>query len=272
MTSNKRARELARAKYERQQARRNAKLRRQRLVTRIVSLVVVVGLVAGGVGWYLWARQSPTTASDATSTSTPTPITPSDTGLNCEPAGTPRPDDLSWPSVPVSSPESNTAYRFDFQTNCGDIRIVAQPKRAPQTVAAMSFLTQEGFFDNTVCHRVTTEGLFVLQCGDPAGNGSGGPGFEIPDENLPVAGPANYPAGTVAMANSGANTSGSQFFIVYADTELPPNYTIWGRVTRGLDIVESIAAVGTVDGSSDGLPAQPVFIKSGTVTTSPIGG
>jgi peptidyl-prolyl cis-trans isomerase B (cyclophilin B) len=133
----------------------------------------------------------------------------------------------------------------------------------------MSFLAQNQFFDGVSCHRLTTSGLFVLQCGDPAGTGAGGPGFSFADENLPSAdenGVALYPAGTVAMANSGPNTNGSQFFLVYKDTYLGPNYTPWGTITSGLDVVENIAAAGVAGGASDGAPAQSVVISAATVT------
>ena len=94
---------------------------------------------------------------------------------------------------------------------------------------------------------------------------SGGPGYSVPDENLPATEGVNYPAGTVAMANAGPGTAGSQFFIVYDDTTLPPAYTVWGTVTEGLDMVKEIASVGVADGSGDGAPRQPVFIESATV-------
>ena len=109
----------------------------------------------------------------------------------------------------------------------------------------------------------------MLQCGDPAGNGTGGPGYSIPDENLPAEGEANYPAGTVAMANAGPGTGGSQFFIVYEDTTLPSGYTIWGTVAKGLDVVKGIAAAGVEGGGTDGPPAQRVVIEKATLTTSP---
>jgi peptidyl-prolyl cis-trans isomerase B (cyclophilin B) len=143
--------------------------------------------------------------------------------------------------------------------------VIALDPAAPATVASEVFLTQQGFYDNTQCHRLTTEGIFVLQCGDPAGDGTGGPGYTVPDENLPADGAANYPAGTVAMANAGPGTSGSQFFIVYADTTLPGDYTIWGTVTSGLDMVQEVASVGVGDGGADGTPRQPLFIESATV-------
>ena len=133
------------------------------------------------------------------------------------------------------------------------------------TVASEAFLAADGFYDNTTCHRLTTSGIYVLQCGDPKGDGSGGPGYSVPDENLPADGENNYPAGTVAMANAGPGTAGSQFFIVYADTTLPGDYTVWGTVTSGLDIVQEVASGGVADGSTDGSPMQPVFIESATV-------
>jgi peptidyl-prolyl cis-trans isomerase B (cyclophilin B) len=155
-----------------------------------------------------------------------------------------------------------------FQTNFGEIVIETQSSRAPRTVAAISKLAQENYFDNTICHRLTTEDIYVLQCGDPTGTGSGGPGFTLPDENLPQASENNYPAGTVAMANAGPGTSGSQFFLVYQDTTLGPNYTIWGTLISGLDILQTIASAGVVDGGTDGAPASAVTIESTKVTIS----
>jgi len=117
------------------------------------------------------------------------------------------------------------------------------------------------FFDQTLCHRLTTENIYVLQCGDPTATGLGGPNFTYRDENLPTNAEANYPAGVVAMANSGQNTNGSQFFIVYADTSLPPSYTIWGKVTKGLEIVQMVAKSGVLDGKKDGSPKQKIGIE-----------
>jgi peptidyl-prolyl cis-trans isomerase B (cyclophilin B) len=156
-----------------------------------------------------------------------------------------------------------------FKTNLGEIVISTKSDEAPQTVAAISKLAQENYFDNTICHRLTTEGIFVLQCGDPTGTGTGGPGFNIPDENLPEAVENNYPAGTVAMANAGPGTSGSQFFLVYQDTTLPnAAYTIWGSITSGLDILKTIASAGVVGGGADGAPVTGVTIESTKVTIS----
>ena len=150
---------------------------------------------------------------------------------------------------------------FTFTTNCGEIVIQANGKGAPITVTALAALANGGFYNKTLCHRLTTNIIYVLQCGDPTGTGMGKPNFSYRDENLPQAVQTNYPAGTVAMANSGANTNGSQFFIVYEDTSMDPDYTIWGRVTKGLEIVRAIAEAGVADGSTNGMPKQTIAIE-----------
>ena len=163
--------------------------------------------------------------------------------------------------------ESNKAT-ITFTTNQGEFVIETNPALAPLTVNAIASLAQKNYFDNTICHRLTTSGIYVLQCGDPTGTGTGGPGFNIPDENLLQATENNYPAGTVAMANAGPGTSGSQFFLVYQDTTLGPDYTIWGSITSGLDILQTIASAGVVDGGTDGAPVSGVTIESTKVTIS----
>ncbi|MEJ7691232.1 MAG: peptidylprolyl isomerase [Nocardioidaceae bacterium] len=143
-------------------------------------------------------------------------------------------------------------------TNCGDIELELDGAKAPQTVASFLQLSTDSFYDDTPCHRLTTDGIFVLQCGDPTGSGSGGPGYGYGIENAPKDGA--YPTGTLAMARSSdPNSNGSQFFIVYQDTMLPVEgggYTIFGKVTKGLDIVQSIADKG-VDGGSRRRRSQP---------------
>ena len=269
MSGSKRQRELARAKYERQQARRAQGADRRRRNQRIVAVVVVAGLVLGSLAWVLIGRQSSTdvAALEPKPAAPPSPsIAASDPAieepalLDCVAPGTPRPDDITFDSPP----QDGSASTITFATNCGDV-VVALDPAAEATVASEVFLAEQGFYDNTQCHRLTTAGIFVLQCGDPAGDGTGGPGYSVPDENLPDDGEANYPAGTVAMANAGPGTAGSQFFIVYDDTTLPGAYTIWGQVTSGLDIVKEVASVGVADGTSDGTPLQPVFIESATI-------
>jgi len=149
-------------------------------------------------------------------------------------------------------------------TNCGEIQIEADGINAPLTVISMSYLANKGFFDNSPCHRVTNQGIFVLQCGDPSGKGFGGPAYIAPDENLPEGSGNIYPAGSVAMANSGPNTNGSQFFIIYEDnSKLEAKYTLWGKVVKGLDIVKAVAAMGSDNShpAGGGIPNQPISIE-----------
>lgn len=298
MATSKRRREVARAKAERQAARRAQAAQHRRRRNIIIAIVAVVVVVAGGITWFALTRPADTTPSDAATASpspSPTEVSPSpsdsaspspspssseaspsptDTGsaspepdTKCDPAPQSRPDDMSWDAAPADALKPDTPYTLTLATNCGDIVIETEPGKAPATVNSMVFLAQQGYFDLTACHRLTTAGIFVLQCGDPAGNGTGGPGYTVPDENLPAAGDGNYPAGTVAMANAGPGTAGSQFFIVYDTTTLPPDYTIWGRVTKGLDVVKGIAAAGVEGGATDGPPAQPISVLTAKVTT-----
>ena len=155
---------------------------------------------------------------------------------------------------------------FTFVTNCGNIVVTTVGAKAPITLTQLSTLARGGYFNNSLCHRLTTQGLYVLQCGDPTATGGGGPNFTYRDENLPTEGLNNYPVGTVAMANSGPGTNGSQFFLVFADTTLGANYTIWGTVTQGLEIVKAIAKAGVKGGGADGAPNQAISINRVTVS------
>ena len=206
--------------------------------------------------------------SESASASTPAPSesaapAASASGGPCKPSATvgSQPKDVGAPNdvLPAKS------YSFNLKTNCGDIEITADAVKAPITVSTLAFLAKGGFYNGTICHRLTTQGLYVLQCGDPTATGGGGPNFTFKDENLPAQADNNYPAGSVAMANSGPNTNGSQFFLVYADTTLGANYTLWGKITKGLDIVKSIAEYGTADGSGDGAPKATVEIINASV-------
>jgi peptidyl-prolyl cis-trans isomerase B (cyclophilin B) len=149
-----------------------------------------------------------------------------------------------------------------FNTNCGDIVIEAFAKKAPVTVSMLSGLVTSKFYDQSICHRmIYSQSAALLQCGDPTASGYGGPQFQFDDENLPKASMNNYPAGTVAMANSGPNTNGSQFFIMAANTTLDPYYTVWGRVTKGLEIVQAVVANGTATGEEVGQPKVKIAIE-----------
>ncbi len=159
--------------------------------------------------------------------------------------------------APTGDPVSAT-----ISTDQGDIPVTLDTKATPCTVNSFLSLADQGYFDDTPCHRLTTAGIFVLQCGDPTGTGTGGPGYSFGDE---LSTQEKYPAGTLAMANAGPDTNGSQFFIVFADTDLPPAYAVFGTVSAdGLKVVQEIAAAGVAGGGADGPPATPVTITGVT--------
>jgi peptidyl-prolyl cis-trans isomerase B (cyclophilin B) len=192
--------------------------------------------------------------------------------------GCAKPTDKAHAPATLKQPTSvdkKLAKTMTITTNCGVITIALDPA-APQTVTNLATLARSKYFDGSYCHRLTTEGIYVLQCGDPSAQGNGSPGSwkGYKDENLPTKKILTYPAGTVAMANSGPNTNGSQFFLVYKDTTLPPSYTIWGKIKTGLPLLLRIEKVGAyqVDQSTgnayysgDGTPVQPIEIKTVTV-------
>lgn len=166
--------------------------------------------------------------------------------------------DVSAPGTAVTG-----AIEATLQTTQGEIPLTLDADRAPCTVSSFVSLVEQGYYDDSPCHRLTTEGIFVLQCGDPSGTGRGGPGYRYADE---LDGSESYPAGTVAMANSGADTNGSQFFLVYEETALPPSYTVFGRLSpEGLEVVQAIASGGAEGGAPDGEPATPVTITGVTL-------
>jgi len=150
-------------------------------------------------------------------------------------------------------------YHATLVTTQGLITFQALTDKAPCTTFSFRFLAERQYYSLTHCHRLVTQRIFVLQCGDPTGTGSGGPGYSFNDENLTG---ATYPAGTVAMANAGPNTNGSQIFICTKDTVLRPNYTPFGRVTAGMDVLRRIDAGGEDDqnGPGDGYPNKYVNI------------
>jgi peptidyl-prolyl cis-trans isomerase B (cyclophilin B) len=190
---------------------------------------------------------------------------------------TPTGDTMPLPP-PAANPAAN--YTATLRTSQGDIVIKLRNAQAPCTVNSFVHLAQANFWNGTQCHRISTDGgLYMLQCGDPTAKasetlscdgsaGSGGPGYQFADENL--AG-ATYPAGTVAMANAGPDTNGSQFFLVFQDTSLPPSYTPFGTITAGLDVLQKVAKAGTTctfAGAGGGVPKDKVAITAVTITKS----
>jgi peptidyl-prolyl cis-trans isomerase B (cyclophilin B) len=178
-----------------------------------------------------------------------------------------------WDAEPPMTISPAASYQAVLRTSCGTVRIDLNAKAAPHTVNSFAFLARQHYFDHSRCHRLTTRGIHVLQCGDPTGTGTGSPGYGFPSENLadPRIQHGSYPAGIVAMANTGRpNSNGSQFFLVYQDSPLPPDYTPFGTVTAGLDVLRHIAQDGSDSSNSagDGRPNDPVVLNSVTVTRS----
>lgn len=292
MPTNEQRREAAKRKLERQLERRAQKARQQRILTVVASVAALVA-VAAGVGFFVFKKSdSPSTGASAStsaaaspSAGTPTVLTrggpdqlpafkaPAGLGSKCEyPKAGPA-------SKPVEAPKSGqvptdpATISVSMSTDQGNVGLILNNAEAPCTVNSFVSLAQKGFFNDTGCHRLTTSpGLGVLQCGDPSGNGSGGPGYqfanEYPTNQYAKDDPALqksvlYPRGALAMANAGANTNGSQFFLVYKDSQLPPNYTVFGTIdSTGLATLDKIAGGGVDGGGSDGKPTTPVTIKS----------
>ncbi len=171
--------------------------------------------------------------------------------------------------VPDKATAAGKTFTATVSTTCGEIDFELDGVKAPQTVASFNNLATEGYWAPSPCHRVTSEGIYVLQCGDPTGSGSGGPGYTFGIENAPKDGV--YPAGSLAMARTqDPNSNGGQFFITYEQSKLPTDgggYTIFGKVTKGLDIVKKIAAnKATGENPADGAPVSPISILSVKVT------
>ncbi|MEZ2189995.1 peptidylprolyl isomerase [Corynebacterium sp. CCM 9204] len=168
--------------------------------------------------------------------------------------------------LPPSEAQRGTVS-MTLETSAGDIPLKLDGDRAPCTVNAVTYLAKAGYYDDTVCHRITTSGIYVLQCGDPTGTGTGRPGFIYADEYPVGSGDSPlYAAGTLAMANSGPGTNGSQFFMNYDDSPLPPSYTLFGTIEpEGMKVLEKIAEKGAEGGSADGAPAEEVRIEHATV-------
>jgi len=166
---------------------------------------------------------------------------------------------------PTSGVANSGIATVTLKLNDKALTLTLDHERTPCTTNSFLSLVSQGYFDGTSCHRLADSGIFVLQCGDPTATGTGGPGYQFADE---LTGEETYPAGTLAMANAGAGTNGSQFFIVFGDTKLDPNYTVFGAVdAAGLKVVKAIAAGGQ-DGSwgdGTGKPKLPAVITSATV-------
>jgi peptidyl-prolyl cis-trans isomerase B (cyclophilin B) len=279
VTKDQRRRQLAREKFERQQARRVDHHRRARRRNGVIAAVIAVVVAAGGTAWAAGAFDGSSKKKDDAADSSPSASassTPSKVPDPCDKPAAGNPGTATWKKAPALAIDKSAKYTFTLQTTCGDIPISLDAAKAPATVNSFKFLADKGFFDHTRCHRLTTNGIYVLQCGDPTAQGNGGPGYTLPDENLTAFGKADasgsvvYPAGTVAMANSGPNTGGSQFFLVYKDSPLQPNYTPFGTMSAdGLKVLNKIAAAGdNSGGQGDGAPNATAVINKASVAKS----
>jgi len=273
VSQEQRRRQLAREKFLRQQQRRTSARRKARMRNSVIASVLGV-VVIGSVALYTTGvlKNDDDNKASASSDVTPSASATSKAPDPCEKAAKGSVEKLSWKKEPAMTIDKSAKYTMKLATTCGDIGVALKTSAAPHTVNSFNFLAAKGYFDHTKCHRLTTNGIYVLQCGDPTGTGSGGPGYTIPDENLKDKSLKGnvYPAGTIAMANTGQkHTGGSQFFLVYQDSQLPPSYTPFGTVdAAGLKVLKKIAAAGESTGQGDGAPNATVVINKATVTKS----
>ena len=261
MPSNEQRRAAAKRKLERQLANRADRARKRRTLMIAGSALGVVVVAAAAVGVYFLTKGDDKPAA-----------------ISCDYRDGQKPADK-----PVNKPRTsgiqntgdNASLSMSVETTQGPIGLTLDNAKAPCTVNSFASLAGQGYFDNTVCHRMTAdEGLKVLQCGDPTGTGMGGPGYEFDNEyptnryspaDPALQQPMDYKRGVLAMANAGPGTNGSQFFIVYGDSQLPPNYTIFGTVDPdSMATLDKIAAGGqdNSNGQGDGKPNLPVTIQS----------
>lgn len=272
VSQEQRRRQLAREKFLRQQQRRTSARRKARMRNSVIASVLGV-VVIGSLALYTTGvlKKDDDTKENAGAEVTPS-TAPSKAPDPCEKAAEGKAPTTTWKKEPALTIDKSAKYTMKLATTCGDIDVDLKASAAPHTVNSFNFLAEKGYFNHSKCHRLTTNGIYVLQCGDPTGTGTGGPGYTIPDENLKDKSLKDniYPAGTVAMANTGQkNSGGSQFFLVYQDSQLPPSYTPFGTVSEsGMKVLKKIADAGESTGAGDGAPNATVVINKATVTKS----
>ncbi|BCZ25177.1 peptidylprolyl isomerase [Mycobacterium senriense] len=294
MPTNEQRRANAKRKLERQLERRAKQAKTRRIVLIAAGSIVAVAVIAAVVITIVntkhddhksnTAASTTTSSSSAPETTAPgqpgqaaplPPFKPSaNVGANCQYPASPEPAAKQVkPPRTGKVPTDPAQVSASMVTNQGHIGLMLANNESPCTVNSFASLAGQKYFDNTKCHRLTTsQGLGVLQCGDPKGEGTGGPGYQFANEyptdqfppNDPKAQePVVYPRGTLAMANAGPGTNGSQFFLVYKDSQLPPQYTVFGTIQPdGLATLDKIAKAGVAGGGEDGAPATEVTITS----------
>jgi cyclophilin family peptidyl-prolyl cis-trans isomerase len=275
--TTKQRRQAAQRHLQRQLERRAELARKRRRNLGILATVAVVAIVVSAVillnnvgGEEPSATADPTTSDTPTAAAGPAaPSTNPDGTVACDYApddsGNPNLTDVGTPTGAESTPAEGTTALL-MSTNQGDLTLTLDRAKAPCAAASFAYLAQQKFFDGSTCHReVNSEGMGILQCGDPTGTGQGGPTYRYAEEVTPD---TTYPRGAIAMAKGGApGTTGSQFFLVFSDTQLPPEYTVVGTIDdAGLAVLDEIAKSGN-DGSFEpspggGAPKIPVEIET----------
>ncbi|WP_077098663.1 peptidylprolyl isomerase [Mycobacterium terramassiliense] len=295
MPTNEQRRASAKRKLERQLERRQKQAKRRRAMVIAGGSIAAVAVIAAVVIAIVNTKHehksttaTPTSspaassAPDTTTPAGPTPPVPplpafkpsANLGANCQyPASSDPAAKQVKPPRTGKVPTDPAQVSASMATSQGNIGLMLANNESPCTVNSFASLIGQKYFDDTKCHRLTTsDTLGVLQCGDPKGDGTGGPGYqfanEYPTDQYPpndpkLQQPVLYPRGTLAMANAGPGTNGSQFFMVYKDSQLPPQYTVFGTIQAdGLAVLDKIAKAGVAGGGEDGAPASEVTIKS----------
>jgi peptidyl-prolyl cis-trans isomerase B (cyclophilin B) len=265
-------RQLARARAARQAQRARERNRRRRVIAGITAGALLLAGTGVGIAFAV-------TSGSKNDKSSVTAIAPSAAAprasataaaVACNGPTEPlAPATRTFAAEPKLTINTAARYTMTIDTSCGPITVALEAAKAPHTVNLLSFLAADHFYDGTKCHRSTdVPALSVLQCGDPTGTGSGEIGFTIGEENLKG---ATYPRGTLAMAKtSAAHSTGSQFFLVDKDSQLPPQYTVVGHISLGLSVLDRLIAIGnnSKNGQGDGAPNKTIYLQKVTVTKS----
>jgi peptidyl-prolyl cis-trans isomerase B (cyclophilin B) len=255
----------SRAAYDSRQALRAQEVRRNKQVLVVVLLMVALVATFVGATFALKTDDKSVPGSQAAPTAPAAPAAPAKPVVaGCRPA--PATPGKRTATLPDKATAAGKTFIATVTTNCGVITMELDGTKAPQTVASFAGLAKSGYWADSPCHRLTTTSIFVLQCGDPTGTGSGDPGYGYGVENAPA--DFNFAPGTLAMARTkDPKSNGGQFFIVYKATKLedPIGYSVFGKVTSGMDIVQKIAAAG-VNPSDGTAPMQPISMLTVNVT------
>ncbi|MGX5208512.1 peptidylprolyl isomerase [Streptomyces violaceus] len=280
VSQEQRRRQLAREKFLRQQQRRTDARRKARIRNSVIASALGVIVVLSVTVFLTKPFEDNGKTENANADVTPS-ASPSKAPDPCEKPAAGKVKSQTWKKEPAMSIDESAKYTMKLDTTCGEIDVALKASAAPHTVNSFNYLLGKGYLDHSKCHRLTNQGIYVLQCGDPQGTGMGGPGYTIPDENLKDKSLKGgvYPAGTVAMANQynaqtkqGRDSGGSQFFLVYQDSQLPPDYTPFGTVSEaGMKILTKIAKAGAQapdPQTGNTAPNATVVINKATITES----